>query len=74
MQFALTTQANDGAAASINGAPIFLGVTVGSNGIAFEGRTINVGSKGDEDFLARLESLSDTEVERMLDEAAERVP
>ena len=54
MQFALTTKANDGAAASINGAPIFLGVTVGNNGIAFEGRTINVGSKGDEDFLAAL--------------------
>lgn len=54
MQFALTTQANDGAAASINGAPIFLGVTVGNNGIAFEGRTINVGSKGDEDFVAAL--------------------
>lgn len=54
MQFALTTQANDGAAASINGAPIFLGVTVGNNGIAFEGRTINVGSKGDEEFLAAL--------------------
>lgn len=54
MQFALTTKANDGTAASINGAPIFLGVTVGNNGIAFEGRTINVGSKGDEDFLAAL--------------------
>jgi len=54
MQFALTAKANDGAAASINGAPIFLGVTVGNNGIAFEGRTINVGSKGDEDFLAAL--------------------
>ncbi|MGY3690148.1 hypothetical protein ACVIGA_000228 [Bradyrhizobium sp. USDA 3240] len=54
MQFALTTKANDGGTASINGAPIFLGVTVGNNGIAFEGRTINVGSKGDEDFLAAL--------------------
>ena len=58
MQFALTTQANDGASASINGAPIFLGVTVGHNGIAFEGRTINVGSKGDEDFLAALSGSS----------------
>jgi hypothetical protein len=58
MQFALTTQANDGAAASINGAPIFLGVTVGNNGIAFEGRTINVGSKGGEEFLAALSGSS----------------
>jgi hypothetical protein len=54
MQFALTTKANDGTAASINGAPIFLGATVGNNGIAFEGRTINVGSKGDEEFIAAL--------------------
>lgn len=58
MQFALTTTANDGASAAVSGAPIFLGVTVGNNGIAFEGKTINVRSKTDEDLLAALSSGS----------------
>jgi hypothetical protein len=56
MRFALTTQANDGSAASVNGAPIFLGVSVGQNGIAFEGRTVNVRSGDDETMLAALSS------------------
>ncbi len=56
MQFAIKTEANDGASAAISGAPIFLGVTVGNNGIAFEGKTINVRSKTDEDLLAALSS------------------
>lgn len=58
MQFALTAKANDGASAAVSGAPIFLGVTVGGNGIAFEGKTINVGSKTDDDLLAALSSGS----------------
>lgn len=56
MQFALKTEANDGAGAAVSGAPIFLGVTVGNNGIAFEGKTINVRSSADDDLLAALSS------------------
>jgi hypothetical protein len=56
MRFALTTEANDRSAASISGSPIFLGVSVGQNGIAFEGRTVNVKSDRDETLLAALGS------------------
>lgn len=45
MRFAFNTQANDNAPASVSGHPIFLGVVVGSDGLSFEGRTVNVGSK-----------------------------
>ncbi|MFL9502292.1 hypothetical protein ACJMQP_19700 [Rhodopseudomonas palustris] len=58
MQFTLTTTAKDKSSAAIVGAPIFLGVTVGKNGIAFEGKTINVRSKDDEDLLAALSTGS----------------
>jgi len=56
MRFALTTEANDGASAAVSGAPVFLGVTVGKNGISFEGKTINVVSRDDEDILTALGS------------------
>lgn len=56
LQFALKTEANDNASAAISGAPIFLGVTVGNNGIEFEGNTINVSSKQDDELLAALNS------------------
>lgn len=56
LRFALTTEANDNASAAVSGSPIFLGVSVGSNGIAFEGKTINVKSKDDETILAALGS------------------
>ena len=47
MRFALSTTANDRSSAAISGAPIFLGVSVGQDGIAFEGRTVNVASSDD---------------------------
>lgn len=47
MRFAVSTSANDGSSAAISGAPIFLGVSVGQDGIAFEGRTVNVASSDD---------------------------
>lgn len=47
MRFAVSTTANDGSSAAISGAPIFLGVSVGQDGIAFEGRTVNVASSDD---------------------------
>lgn len=56
MRFALTTEANDRSAASVNGSPIFLGVSVGQNGIAFEGRTVNVRSNRDDMLLTALGS------------------
>lgn len=56
LRFALTTQAKDKSSAPVNGAPIFLGVSVGQNGISFEGRTINVCSDADEILLGALGS------------------
>lgn len=56
MRFAITTSARDKSAASVNGSPIFLGVSVGKNGIAFEGRTVNVRSDADELLLSALGS------------------
>lgn len=47
MRFAISTTANDRSSAAVNGAPIFLGVSVGQDGIAFEGRTVNVASSDD---------------------------
>lgn len=47
MRFAVSTTANDRSSAAISGAPIFLGVSVGQDGIAFEGRTVNVASSDD---------------------------
>ncbi|WP_176079488.1 hypothetical protein [Paraburkholderia tropica] len=56
MRFALNTEARDGQAASVNGQPIFMGVTIGADGISFEGRTINVNSSADDDVLKALDS------------------
>lgn len=56
LRFALRSSANDRSSAGINGHPIFLGVTVGADGISFEGRTVNVCSTMDEAVLTTLES------------------
>ena len=56
LRFALTTEARDRSSASVSGSPIFLGVSVGQNGISFEGRTVNVRSDKDEVLLAALGS------------------
>lgn len=56
LQFALRFNAADGGSASISGAPLFLGVTVGNDGISFEGRTINIASSTDQVLLATLDS------------------
>lgn len=55
LRFALQFNVANGGSASISGAPIFMGVTVGSDGISFETRSINVGSSTDETILAVLE-------------------
>lgn len=54
LRFALRFNANDGSGAGMAGVPIFMGVTVGKNGISFEGRSINVNSSGDETVLDTL--------------------
>ncbi|CAJ0810678.1 hypothetical protein [Ralstonia flaminis] len=56
LRFALRTFAQDGQSASISGHPIFLGLTVGSDGISFEGRTVNIGSNADNAILTALDS------------------
>lgn len=56
LRFALQLVCNDKAAAAISGAPIFMGVTVGADGISFEGRTVNVSSKGNEALLSAFET------------------
>lgn len=56
LRFALRTFAQDGQSASISGQPIFLGLTVGNDGISFEGRTVNVGSNADNAILTALDS------------------
>lgn len=58
LQFALRFKCNDKASASQSGVPLFLGVTVGQDGISFEGRTINVSSDLDETLLSTLDSPS----------------
>lgn len=56
LRFALQTTVRDNESASISGHPIFVGVTVGKDGISFEGRTINIGSSTDDVILQTLES------------------
>ena len=56
LRFALKLEARDQSSAGVSGAPIFLGVSAGNNGISFEGRMIHVGSSGEDSMLAALES------------------
>jgi len=56
LRFALTTDVKDKSSAAVSGVPIFLGVSVGNDGIAFEGRTINVRSDTDEKLVDALGS------------------
>lgn len=56
LRFAITTSASDGSSAPVNGTPIFLGASVGNNGILFEGKAINVASESDDILLSALGS------------------
>lgn len=56
LRYALRFNAADKTSASISGVPIFMGVTVGRDGISFEGRTVNVSSSTDDVFLSTLDS------------------
>lgn len=56
LRFALRCKSNDQASAAVASTPIFMGVTVASGGISFEGRTINVSSSGDESLLSAFDT------------------
>ncbi|WP_423596542.1 hypothetical protein [Roseateles sp. MS654] len=56
LSFALRFDTRDGASPSIAGAPIFMGLTVGGNGISFKGRVVNVRNSTDDVVLATLDT------------------
>ncbi|GLK77667.1 hypothetical protein GCM10008171_29210 [Methylopila jiangsuensis] len=56
LTFTATCRARDGQSAGVNGLPIFLGLTVGDNGVSFEGRTVNVSSSSDDHILEVLDT------------------
>jgi hypothetical protein len=56
LRFALRFEAADRSGASVSGVPIFLGLTVGANGIAFVGKTVNVRSAEDGVILEAIDS------------------
>lgn len=56
LAFAFRFEARDRSAPSISGAPIFLGLNVGSDGVSFKGRSVNVQSSADELILKVLDT------------------
>ncbi len=54
--FSQTYRVPEGETAPVKGWPIFIGLNVGSRGVAFECSTINVKNEGDESLLKALES------------------
>lgn len=56
LSFAMTFKARDNASPSIAGSPIFMGLTVGPDGVSFKGRIVNVRSSTDNLVLATLET------------------
>lgn len=56
LKFALTVEARDGEGAAVQGKPIFMGVTIGDDGLSFMGETVNVSSSDDDVVLDALNS------------------
>lgn len=56
LHFNLTGRVKDGQQMAVIGYPIFVGLKVGSEGVAFKGFTVNVQNKQDKDFLSFLDS------------------
>lgn len=54
LKFALTLEAMDGQGAGIQGKPIFMGATVGDDGLSFRGETVNISSDDDNVVLDAL--------------------
>ncbi|PZQ88678.1 MAG: hypothetical protein DI534_11000 [Leifsonia xyli] len=56
LKFASEIKVNDGESAALSGKPIFMGLRVGDNGIAFTGRTINLKSEDHDVIVEALDS------------------
>lgn len=56
VRFALTVAARDGSGAAVSGIPIFVGLSVSKDGLAFRGKTVNVRNSSDEWLLDALGS------------------
>ncbi|WP_243458398.1 hypothetical protein [Nostoc sp. UIC 10630] len=56
VSFSQTYRVNEGQSAGIVGYPIFIGLNVGSQGVAFECSTVNVKNEEDQAILSALES------------------
>lgn len=54
LKFALTLEANDGEGAGVRGKPIFMGLTVGDDGLNFRGQTVHISSAVDDLVLEAL--------------------
>lgn len=54
--FSQTYRVGEGQTAGVAGYPIFMGLNVGAQGVAFEGSTVNVNNEADQAILAALES------------------
>jgi hypothetical protein len=58
--FNQTYRARTGQEAAVSGSPIFIGLTVGPNGISFSGETVNVGNSSDEKLISAMTSQATT--------------
>lgn len=56
LSFAMRFQSLDDTGPAISGAPIFMGLTVGADGISFKGKTVNVKNSGDDLVMAVFET------------------
>lgn len=56
LSFAMRFEARDDSGPAIAGAPIFMGLTVGKDGISFKGKTVNVKNSGDDLVMAVFET------------------
>jgi hypothetical protein len=56
LHFNCTCRVREGQQAAVIGCPVFVGLSVGTEGVSFKGRTVNVKNEEDERFLAFLDS------------------
>ena len=54
--FNQTYNARSGQDAGVLGAPVFIGLSVGRNGVSFSCKTVNIGSSDDQDFVKAINS------------------
>lgn len=58
--FNQTYHARAGQQAAVSGSPIFIGLTVGTNGMSFSGETVHVGNSNDEQLISAMTSQTTT--------------